>query len=698
MNLKRLFTVSLCIGAVLLVFGACSAVAVTTKMWEQSSQKDFKGGKPENVSITSMDEVLLSRKLVPIDGDMSELRIWCLAEDSQGNVYAGTGDKGKIFKITGEGTISLLFDSPETDIFSLIVDGDDNIYAGTSPDGVIYRIKAGRDIPETFFNTGEKYVWSLAFDKSGNLYAGTGMGGKLYKVTPDGKGEVVHDSDDSHIKCLLSGGDNIYAGTEGSGIIYKISAEGKVFALYDTSEREICCMTMDADGNLYAAAASGEPGSGRDDPNRPVPPGLEREREERKSYIYQITPDEVATRIWKSPDPLIFSIMVDGENLMVGTGDEGNVYSVTLDGDWSPVADCEESQALALHRKRDSGEIWLATGNSGKLYKISSNYVKEGTLRSSAHDSSITSSWGNISWDTVPAVGSSITLETRSGNTEKPDDTWSKWSDPYTNSAGEAITSPSARFMVWRAKFTSDDGTATPILKRVSVAYLQKNLKPSVRSVVIAEQERNEGPPRGPQVGRPGNKEQDESEKVPLRGKKTIKWQTKDPNGDLLEYSVYFRGAGEQNWKLLEEELKGTSLPINTESFPDGTYFIKVVATDLPGNPADIVLSDEKVSDPFDIDNTPPAVSELTTESAGGDRYVLSGRVEDAASYIKRLQYSIDADDWRLVFPADKILDSRVESFSFHTDALKTGEHTIVIKVTDAAGNVGTAKTVMTAE
>ena len=188
------------------------------------------------------------------------------------------------------------------------------------------------------------------------------------------------------------------------------------------------------------------------------------------------------------------------------------------------------------------------------------------------------------------------------------------------------------------------------------------------------------------------------AEKVPLRGKKVIKWQAKDPNGDSLEYNVYFRGTEEQNWKLLEEEVRGTSLPIDTGSFPDGRYLVRVVATDSPGNPADLALSGEKISDSFDIDNTPPVVSKLETTSAGGGRYVVSGRVEDAGSYIKRVQYSIDADDWKIVFPADQILDSRTESFSFPTDVLKAGEHTIVIRVTDAAGNVGTAKTVMSAE
>jgi hypothetical protein len=45
----------------------------------------------------------------------------------------------------------------------------------------------------------------------------------------------------------------------------------------------------------------------------------------------------------------------------------------------------------------------------------------------------------------------------------------------------------------------------------------------------------------------------------------------------------------------------------------------------------------------------------------------------------------------------DQIFDSRVESFSFATDALAEGEHTIVIKASDAAGNIGAAKTVIPA-
>jgi hypothetical protein len=312
----------------------------------------------------------------------------------------------------------------------------------------------------------------------------------------------------------------------------------------------------------------------------------------------------------------------------------------------------------------------------------------------------VTSKWGKISWEADKSEGTDITLSTRSGNTEKPDDTWSGWSDEYIDSSGSEITSPPARFIQWRAKLTSADGESTPVLKRVTVAYLQRNLKPSVDSVVIApEQEREDGPPRRPPGRGPGEEPgQGESEKVAFSGKKVIKWQAKDPNGDSMEYSVYFRGIEEQAWKLMEDEIKGTSHPLDSESFPDGTYFIRVVASDSPSNPGDLALFHEKISAPFDIDNTPPKVVELNAAPAGDGRYVVTGKAEDAGSYVKSLVYSIDGGDWKPVFPSDQIFDSKMEHFSFPTKALKEGEHTIAIKAEDAAGNVGTAKTVIAGE
>ena len=159
--------------------------AVKTATWTQQSHKNLASGTLESVAISSKGEVILTHKLKKIVDETEELYIWCLAEDSLGNIYAGTGNKGKVYKVAPDGQFSLFYNSPEVSILSLAIDTQNNIYAGTAPSGLVYKIPAGGNTPKTILNADENYVWSLTFDKSGNLYAATGTNGKLYKITPD---------------------------------------------------------------------------------------------------------------------------------------------------------------------------------------------------------------------------------------------------------------------------------------------------------------------------------------------------------------------------------------------------------------------------------------------------------------------------------------------------------------------------------
>ena len=56
---------------------------------------------------------------------------------------------------------------------------------------------------------------------------------------------------------------------------------------------------------------------------------------------------------------------------------------------------------------------------------------------------------------------------------------WSDWSGVYTNPEGEPMKSPHARYLQWRAVFTSDR-TSSPSLTSVTAAYLPRNLRPDV--------------------------------------------------------------------------------------------------------------------------------------------------------------------------------------------------------------------------
>ena len=85
-----------------------------------------------------------------------------------------------------------------------------------------------------------------------------------------------------------------------------------------------------------------------------------------------------------------------------------------------------------------------------------------------------------------------------------------------------------------------------------------------------------------------------------------ITWQADDPDGDKLSYSLYFRGDGERDWKLLREDVSENTLTLDPDVFADGKYYFRVLASDRPSNDMRYAQQAEFVSTPVIIDNTPP--------------------------------------------------------------------------------------------
>ena len=88
-----------------------------------------------------------------------------------------------------------------------------------------------------------------------------------------------------------------------------------------------------------------------------------------------------------------------------------------------------------------------------------------------------------------------------------------------------------------------------------------------------------------------------------------VTWQADDPDGDRLLYSLYFRGEDEKEWKLLRANVAENSLLLDGDVLADGRYYFRVIASDQPSNAANVARTDELVSSPVLIDNTPPVVS-----------------------------------------------------------------------------------------
>src|SRR5690242_6021278 len=88
----------------------------------------------------------------------------------------------------------------------------------------------------------------------------------------------------------------------------------------------------------------------------------------------------------------------------------------------------------------------------------------------------------------------------------------------------------------------------------------------------------------------------------------TFTWRADDENGDELQYDILYRREGETAWKTLKRGLAEQILVWDTISVPNGTYVLRVVASDAPSNPAATALTGQLDSTTFDIDNSPPVV------------------------------------------------------------------------------------------
>ena len=717
--------------------------AATPTFWIVSSQADFLKGEVEDLSIDSDGRVFLGPSASLI-AETSAPFLWTVVAGEDGALFAGSGNEGKVLKIAKDGKVSTFFDAAELEVHALAAAPDGGLYAATSPDGKIYHL-SGDGAARTLFDPEDKYIWALAVDRGGNVFAATGDKGVIYKITPDGKGTQFYKTTSTNVVSLAftSGGDLI-AGTESPGRLFRIDDSGRAFVLLDSPFREMHAIRIAGNGTIYAAALSGT-GAAADDraadrpapePSRPPVPSVSTEitgvavmespmsagsappspraRRSARGAIYRVLPDGLWDTVWETGEDAPHDILVEPDgSLLVGTGTEGKIYRIS--GDPARVtllARAAARQVTSLMRE-PSGRVVGVTSNPGKLFALSASPARRGTYESDVRDAGTVASWGAIRWR-ASGRGGQVQLHTRSGNTATPDETWSAWSDAYTTADGQQITSPNARYLQWRAVLNGEAG-AGPVLTSVTAAYLPRNLRPEVVSITvhppgtvfqrpfstgeleIAGFEDNTSDGRQPpQAGVAAGTGQPPGAGAPALGRRiyqkglqTLVWKAEDANEDRLQFDVFYRREGETTWKALKRGIWDPIFVWDTTSVPDGTYVVKIAATDTPSNSPGTSLVGELESIGFDIDNTPPRI-ELQAASDNPSRTAIPFVVRDEQSPIQRVEYSLDASRWRTVYPKDGIPDSRREEFEITPDASESAR-SIIIRATDAMNNVSTA-------
>ncbi|MBI2264894.1 MAG: hypothetical protein HYU64_06935 [Armatimonadetes bacterium] len=622
--------------------------------WTQSSLSDFLKGEFEDVSFSKNGAIYLAPALRTLH-ETSELFLWCcIYEPVSGYIFAGSGNHGMVYKISRDGTIRTEFKIPDVEVFSLASDSKGNVYAGTGPHGLIYQITSRGEV-NPYFRTGQKYVWSLSVDQRDRLYAGTGPSGALFEITGSGRGEDLFHLPQSHIRSLaFDSAGTLYAGTSNGGIIYRIPVGGAPEPVYDTPQVSVDALVLDKEGNLFAAASQ-------------------------KGAIYKITPKGKIT-YWDISQSRVQSLAVDDTGaVFAGTGKDGILYKLTPEDRLHIVHRFEETEILGLATDKE-GAIYVASGNGGKVFGLLPEHVSKGSIESTVYDAGFPAEWGTIQWDVSLKSGTSVILETRSGNTETPDSSWSEWSLSYDKPQGMRVLSPPGRFIQYRAFLTTESSKQTPVLSSVRIFFKQENQRPLLALLAPLGGER-------------------------LSKEAAVRWKALDPDGDGLVFDLYASSDEGQTWRVIKEGVlqKGGSGPSDqarletakeqsftwgTGGFSDGRYILKVTASDRLHH-AEGMYEVSDLSNPFLLDNTPPKVKITDDVSfvGKGDRARITGFVTDESSPIVNVRYRVDGGAWLPALPADGIFDTRTERFGLTTEPLKPGSHDLEVLGEDEAGN-----------
>lgn len=722
---KRSVTVGalICIGTFLSLFATHPTEVVF------SSYEEFVGGELEGVSLTSDGKLMLAPGLVQ-KLDTREAFVYSAVADKTGNLFVGTGNNGKIFRLSSTGEAKEWAKLEEAGVYALAVDSSDRLYAGTAPDGKVYRFdNSGK--ADIFFDPNDKYIWDLAIDTRNNLFVATGPRGVIYQVDQQGESKTYYDSEDTHIVELEWDLDNhLLAGSASEGLLYRISGPEKGFVLYDSPMEEVKSITVDRYGNVFAAILSGSSNltnsNGKENSAKGSQNGSSGQSTVTVSgaqkgsslEVCRIDKENLVETLYTSGEEIAFDLVVrDDGRVLIATGNKGRILAVDRDRFVTVVADSGEEQVTQF--VDSSKGFYVAASNLGKVFQLEPKPPEKGVYESKVLDAGGQALWGHIRWSVLNGSGNGVQLFTRSGNRERPDGTWTDWTGPYQTPEGSQINSQPARYLQWKLEFSEGDRSNALLSQQnavdlVSVTYMQRNVAPKLTGITIH-------PPgvaflKQPRINPasgvpPGGPEGAHSESLPkavlqtsstgtvtparrifIPGARSFSWKAVDPNSDNLRFSLFLRSQGTTQWNPVAKDLIDSRFTLDGVSYPDGVYFLKVVASDRSSNPAGEAQQDELVSKAFTIANAIPVIDWASPEVAG-QNVVIGFTARTVASAIYQVEFSVDGNEWQLLYPKDGIADSKQEEFELRLANLERGAHTIRVRVVDRVGNLGTHST-----
>ena len=460
-------------GLLLLVVMAAAgtASAAATKVFRQTTAKDFEEGEATGSMILPTGEVVAGMKTshVPIDSAF----VWCAVPSRDGQVaYFGTGDQGKIYAVEtkaphggDERPARKVADLDAAWVTALAVRNDGTLLAGTTPGGRIYTVDPKSGAAHEWATLSADHVWSLVYDAhtgddlrrhriararcSPSTTRGTRAScgtratstscrwrrsrrarTRCWPARRRRRSSTASASTGTPRRCRTSKPRRCERSRR------RVTRSTSRSTTSRRAPRRRCPARSPPRGPASRKASTGAPSSAGSLPR----PG----QRKAKAGLYRLERDGRIEQIFSLGDGYLTAVLPDAEGtpapslarpsakggVFVATGTQGKVYRVYKDRTAALALDLPERQVLALVR---AGTSFLAgTGDVGGVYRAQPSAGEEASYLSKVLDGEFPARWGMLRWHGT----SNLTVETRSGNTAKPDASWNGWREARSAAAG----------------------------------------------------------------------------------------------------------------------------------------------------------------------------------------------------------------------------------------------------------------------
>jgi hypothetical protein len=224
--------------------------------------------------------------------DSDEPHLMCVAVGEDGSVYTGSNGKGLLYKLSGPGRASVLYDFDADDVKAVVIAPNAQggaLYAiankyteafaapkknrtvptGPTPSrparpgkGILMRI--GKDgVAEEMLDDDETHYVSLALGEDGAPYVGTGAEGRLYTVDNNHVSRLVADTDERQVGAVALVGKRRFIATTDPAVFHEVKGIGGPDAVWTSKVLDAGLratfgrLTWRAEGALELSTRSG---------------------------------------------------------------------------------------------------------------------------------------------------------------------------------------------------------------------------------------------------------------------------------------------------------------------------------------------------------------------------------------------------------------------------------------------------------